>query len=86
MFIVTANQWGDSDLAPSGNGTGVPDKISPLIEELLHISHSTDLAVRITEVQYNQVVSVVHKTHTQKSQIAPTNFLPPSFGWQTSAQ
>ncbi len=27
-------------------------KSSPLIEELLHISHSTDLAVRITEVQY----------------------------------
>ena len=53
MFFLTANQWRDSDQVPCGNGTGIPGKISPLIEELLYISHSTDLAVRMTEVQYN---------------------------------
>ncbi len=44
---------GRFSLVSCGNRTGVPGKISPLIEELLHISHSTDLAVRITEVQYS---------------------------------
>ena len=48
-FLVTANQWGDSDLAPSGNGTGVPGKISPFLSRIvlrsatIYLNHFTCL-------------------------------------------
>ncbi len=53
LFDINCSLFTTENCGPSGNRTGIPGKISPLIEELLQNQSLHNLAVRMTEVQYN---------------------------------